>query len=165
MFFLFVNTFFLHEAPRDPFRWNASSTMPEVGVYCRRGYKEFIRARRRRYYTHPIQLGFFSAETDTGAVEPERGRAESRGQAALLAFFLHCLLGALPSLPTALSQEHPSSSHTPDLLPDPPHTLSTGLRPAPSTIQDPGPCPSLVEPGWECRALLGGVHPTRAPRC
>lgn len=82
MFFLFVNTLFLHEAPCDPFRWNASSTMPEVGVYCRRGYEEFIRARKRRYYTHPIQLDFISGETETQGQWGQKG-AEMRAEASL----------------------------------------------------------------------------------
>lgn len=72
------------------------------------------------------------------------------------------LLSPQPCLKSILS---PVTPLTPPRHPPTTHTLSTGLRPAPSAIQDPGPCPSLVEPGWECRALLGGIHPTRAPRC
>lgn len=123
MFFLFANTLFLHKVPRDPFRRNAGSTMPEVGVYCRRGYEEFTRARKRRYDTHLIQLDFVSGETETQGQWDQKG-AELRAEARLprlpsfsTAFLAPPLLSPQPCLKSILPPATPLTS-PPDPSPD-----------------------------------------------
>lgn len=152
MFSLFVNTLFLHKAPVT-LSGGMQVQCLKWGCTAEGDTKSLLELGKEGII--PIQSNLIllvGKLRHRGSGARERGRDESRGQPALLAFFLHCLLGrsllSQPCLKGILPPVTPLTSPTPSTH------KSTGLRPAPPPFRTL----DLAPPWWS----QGGSAPGSA---